>query len=421
MQARNEETSERAALSGVRVLDFTERIQGPYGTQILGDLGAEIIKIERPQVLAPDGQADSRYGRGPGDPEPLEGTHLYTSHVLAMNRNKKSVAIDLKSGEGRAVVERLVALCDVVYENFRPGVMERLGVGYEQCRELNPSIVYASASGYGPDGPYVHRPGQDVLTQAIGGFGAINVSGEGRPTAVGMSITDVMGGMNGATAVLAALFHRERTGEGQRVSVNLLDSAIAAQSEQGVHFLNTSVGEPRRETAMHAHPYIPPPYGFYATKDGYLALSSGRQISEVCRILEIDDLSEDPRFSEVRIRDRNRVVFEEALEAALSHRTTAEWMELMEPEDIFAAPVKTFEETFKDPQVVHNEMVVTIDSPIGDLRLVGPPYKFSRTPATIRTAPPLHGQHTIEILRLAGYDDNEIDRLQQQGAVVKGA
>jgi succinate---hydroxymethylglutarate CoA-transferase len=407
----------RGPLWGVRVLDFTERMQGPYGTQILGDLGAEVVKVERRQALTPDGRPDERYGehgqygRSDGD------STFYPAGFLSANRNKLSVTVDLKHERGKEVVRRLVAASDVVYENFRPGVMERLGFGYEQCAELNPSIVYASASGYGPDGPYRQRPGQDVLAQALGGFGAINVSAQGRPTPVGMSITDVMGGMNGGIAVLAALYHRQVTGEGQHVRVNLLDTAVAAQSEQAVHFMNTSVGEPVRGTVMHAHPYIPPPYGFYATKDGYLALSSGRQVSQLSRLLGIEDMTEDPRFDGYWQRDRNRAEMEELIEQALQAKTTAEWLELMHAEDIYVAPVQSFAEVFADPQVLHNQMVVSVDSPIGPLKLVGPAFKLSKTPASVRTAPPTHGQHTDQVLTSAGYTAEEISTLRDQGAI----
>ncbi|MET0456621.1 MAG: CoA transferase [Mycobacterium sp.] len=404
-------------LHGIRVLDFTERMQGPYGTQILADLGAEVIKVERRVSLTVDGRPDERYGpNGRYGLDPAD-TSFYAAGFLAANRNKKSVTIDLKNPEGKGVVERLVGTCDVVYENFRPGVMSRLGFGYEQCAEINPAVVYASAYGYGSDGPYERRPGQDVLVQAIGGFGAMNVAADGRPTPVGMSITDLLGGMNGAIAVLAALRHRDRSGEGQRVQVNLLASAIAAQSEQAVHFLNTDVGEPDRGTIMHAHPYIPAPYGFYATKDGYLALSSGRQLPELSRILELPALTTDPRFATPQARNEHRAEFEALLEEALAHRTTAEWMELMEPEGLFAAPVKSFGEAFTDEQVTQQDMIVTIDSPVGELKLPAPPYKLSRSPATVRTAPPRHGEHTDEVLEAVGYSRADIARLRDCEAI----
>ena len=411
------EATNTGPLAGVRVLDFTERMQGPYGTQILADFGAEVIKVERRVSLTVDGRPDERYGpNGRYGQDPAD-TSFYAAGFLSANRNKKSVTIDLKNDEGKAVVARLVGICDVVYENFRPGVMARLGFGYDDCAKINPSVIYASAYGYGSDGPYERRPGQDVLAQAIGGFGAMNIAADGRPMPVGMSITDLLGGMNGAIAVLAALRHRERTGEGQRVEVNLLASAVAAQSEQAVHFLNTDVGEPDRGTVMHAHPYIPAPYGFYATKDGYLALSSGRQIPELSRILGVPDLSADPRFATPAARNEHRQDFEQLLEEALQHKTTAEWMQLMEPEGLFAAPVKSFAEAFTDEQVAQQGMIATIESPVGELKLPAPPYRLSRTPAVVRTAPPRHGEHTDEVLESVGFSRDEIDRLRQMEAI----
>jgi len=403
------------ALDGIRVLDFTERIQGPYGTQVLADFGADVIKVERRAPVTPDGRPDERYDDSGASADSMAG--LYRATFLATNRNKRSVTIDLSTEAGREVARRLVETVDVVYENFRPGVMERLGLGYEQCRAINPSIVYASASGYGPDGPYAQKPGQDVLAQAISGMGTMNVSEQGRPTAVGMSLTDVLGGMNGAAAVLAALLHRERTGEGQQVRVSLLSSALAAQCEQVVHFLNNDAGEPLRGTVMHAHPYIPPPYGFYATKDGYLALSSGRQVPQLARLLNLPELVHDSRFADYWSRSHNRASMEELIETALQQRTTAEWLGLMEAEDMFAAPVHSYAEALSDPQVRHAGLVVSIDSPGGELHLVAPPFELSRTPATVRSAPPRHGQHTAEVLTAAGYDVDALQHLREEGAI----
>ncbi len=404
-------------LAGVRVLDFTERMQGPYGTQILADLGADVVKVERLQALTPDGRPDERYGSRFLYGKDPEDSRFYTAGFLAANRNKRSIGLDLKSAEGVAVARRLVAISDVVYENFRPGVTERLGLGYEDCRAINPSVIYASASGYGQSGPYVDLPGQDILTQAIGGWGAMNADHTGRPVPVGMSITDVLGGMNGAIAVLAALVHRALTGEGQRVGTSLLESAVACQCEQAIHFMNTDAGEMRRRTPGHGLAYIPAPYGFYATKDGYIALSSGRHIRQYCRILGLEDLSEDPRFNDYWTREENREEFEAMLESALKAKTTDEWVGLMRAEDLFCAPVNTFEKTFSDPQVQHTEMVVEVESPIGPLKLLGVPYTLSKTPATVRTAPPLHSQHYRELLELAGYAGDEVDGLVERGAV----
>ena len=407
----------KGPLSGIKILDFTERMQGPYATQMLADMGADVIKVERRDSLTPDGRPDDRYGEKGNYGKDHEDSKVYSAGFLACNRNKRSITLDLKSPGALALIERLILSVDVVYENFRPGVMDRLGVGYERCAEINPSIIYASATGYGPDGPYVRRPGQDVLIEGLTGWGYINGDSDGNPVPVGTAIADTLGAMNGAFAVACALNHRAKTGEGQRVNVCLFDSALAALAEWGVHYLNTDIGEPRRSPKTHASPYTPPPYGFYKTKDGHIALSSGRQLKALSKIIGIDDLSVDPKFSSYWPRFDNRNEFSEILESALSKKTTQEWLTLMEPEDLFVAPVNSFEEAFKDPQTIHNNMVVEVESPIGNLKLMGLPYKLSKTPASIRTAPPLHGQHTDEILAEFGFSSTEIEELRNSRTI----
>lgn len=407
----------RGALAGVTILDFTERMQGPYATQMLADMGADVIKVERRESLTPDGRPDDRYGeRGSYGSDP-DDSKIYSAGFLACNRNKRSITVDLKNPKGLEMIERLVQQVDVVYENFRPGVMDRLGMGYERARQLNPGIIYASATGYGPDGPYARKPGQDVLVEALTGWGAINGDSTGRPVPVGTAIADTLGAMNGAFAVACALHHRAVTGEGQKVDVCLFDSALAALAEWGVHFLNTSIGEPRRTPATHASPYTPPPYGFYKTQDGYIALSSGRQLRILSQILGVEDLSEDPDYATYWPRFENREQFSKHIEQALAAKTTAEWVELMEKEDMFVAPVNSFSDAFADPQVAHNEMVRVVDSPIGDLKLLGPPYRLSETPATVRTSPPQHGEHTDEVLLERGFSFEEISELRTEKAI----
>jgi len=400
-------------LENVRILDFTIMMQGPHGTMMLGDLGAEILKVERPSRLGgPSGRVDERYGlHGGYGKNPAENT-WYASAFLAHNRNKKSIAVDLKKEQGREIMLRLAQTCDVVYENFRPGAMARLGLGYEDCRRVNPSIIYASATGYGPDGSYAHRPGQDLIAQALSGFDVMNAPAGGRPTPVAMSISDLLGAMYGAYGVLGALYHRALTGEGQQVNVCLLDSSIAALSEVAVHFLNTGA-EPTRGSEMHACPFIPTPYGVYKTKDGYITISGSQTVPTLSRVLGIPNLAEDPRFDTFWKRVNNRAEMDAVIEGALAKKTTAEWMELMEQADLWASRVNTFPQAFSDPQVLHNDMVITVESPVGPLKLPGFPYKLSRTPAQARLPPPLLGEHTEEILRTVGYTAEEIQAFRE--------
>jgi crotonobetainyl-CoA:carnitine CoA-transferase CaiB-like acyl-CoA transferase len=399
------------ALAGVTVIDFTERVQGPHATQILGDLGADVVKIERVEALTPDGRPDERYGVS------SENGTLYRATFLANNRNKRSLAVNIKDPDGRALVLDLIARADMVYENFRPGVMDRLGLGFDACREVNPRIIYVSATGYGDDGPYQTYPGQDLLAQAVSGMGQMNCAPDGRPLPVGMSITDVLGGMYGAVGALAALVHQRNTGEGQRVSVDLVSAALAAQAEHLVHFMNSDVGEPRRVTPQHAHGYIPPPYGFYRTKDGYLALSSGRQITQLCEILDIPDLSLDPRFDTFDKRLANRAEFETILERALATRSTEQWLEVMIPRGIFAQRVNTFAEALADPQIQHRHLAQRVRHSRGEVRLVGSPVSLSRTPTDVRLAPPDHGEHTRSILASLNVDDTTIEGLFRRKVV----
>ncbi|WP_151526510.1 CaiB/BaiF CoA transferase family protein [Serinicoccus kebangsaanensis] len=404
-------------LHGTRILDFTERMQGPYATQMLADMGADVIKVERRTSLTPDGRPDDRYGERSSYGSNAEDSKIYSSGFLANNRNKRSITVDLKNPAGVRMIERMLPSVDVVYENFRPGVMDRLGLGYERCAELRPDLVYASATGYGDDGPYARKPGQDVLVEALTGWGRVNGDAEGRPVPVGTAIADTLGAMNGAYAVVCALVHRAATGEGQKVGVNLFDSAIAGLAEWGFHALNTPHGEPQRRPASHASPWTPPPYGFYRTADGHIALSSGRQIGTLCRIIGIEDLSEDERFGSYWPRFESREDFTRRIEDALTARTTAEWVELMEAEDMFVAPVNTMAQAFTDPQTQHNNMVVQLQTPVGELGFLGTPYHLSRTPASVRTPPPLHGQHTEEVLSEFAFTPEEISALRADEAI----
>ncbi len=403
-------------LTGIRVLDFTERMQGPFATQMLADMGADVVKVERRVALTADGRSDDRYGSNGRYGSDYEDSTIYSTGFLANNRNKRSLTVDLKSPAGLAMIQRLLPQFDIVYENFRPGVMDRIGLGYDTCRELNPKIIYVSATGYGPDGPHGAKPGQDVLVEARTGWGELN-SVDGRPVPVAFAVADTLGAMNGAFGTVCAIVHALRTGEGQRVRTSLYESAIAGMAEWGLHFLNSPQGPPARPRAGHASPYTPPPYGFYATKDGHIALSSGRQIGVLSRILGIDDLSQDDRFNSYWARFEHQQEFADIIENALAAKTTAEWVELMEAEDMFVAPVNTMAEAFTDPAVAHTDMVVELDTPVGPLKFFGVPYKLDRSPASVRTPPPLHGEHTDEVLTDAGFGADEIAELRRVQAI----
>ncbi|MEA3163563.1 MAG: hypothetical protein QOE88_1381 [Verrucomicrobiota bacterium] len=392
------------ALAGIRILDFSQMMMGPWATQLLGDLGADVIKVERPKVgewersLAAMGQL-------------LNGDSPF---FLSMNRNKRSLTLDLKHPEAGPIVDRLITTVDVVVENFRPGVMERLGFGFERLSELNARLVYCSASGYGSRGPYVKRPGQDLLIQALSGLAANTGRASDPPTPIGTSICDAMAAMMVACGILAALQARTHTGKGQKVEVDLLSTALAAQCQEAVVHLNNF---PRweRSAAGITQPWIGAPYGIYPTSDGHLALAmnSLRVLGELLDLPDVALYEGNPRGA---FTDRDTI--KRRLEERLLTRTTNEWLELMATRDIWCAPVKDFEAIFNDPQVAAAEIVTTVEQPnIGPLKVIRAPITLSGTPATVRRPSPKVGEHNQEILREAGYDDAAIAQLEKEGVL----
>jgi crotonobetainyl-CoA:carnitine CoA-transferase CaiB-like acyl-CoA transferase len=391
------------ALDGVRVLDFTQMMMGPWATQFLGDLGADVIKIERPQV--------GEWERGlhaMGDL--LDGQSPF---FLAMNRNKRSISLNLKDPRAREIVLRLATDADLVVENFRPGVMARLGLGYEDLSAANPSIVYVSGSGFGQTGPYVDRPGQDLLIQAMSGLAAYGGRAGDLPTPSGSSIVDASTALLLAFSSMAGLVHAIRTGEGQHIDVSLFDTAVALQCQEIAAFLNMERRFERSEAGI-AGAWLSAPFGIYRTADGHLALAMGS-------LAVLGELLDEPRladFDEPRRaydeRDRVYAIVQERL----TERTTDEWIELLATKDVWCAPVRSFDELVDDPQVAHNDLLTTVPHPNGgDLRVVGIPMRFSATPATVRSGPPAVGQHTDEVLAGAGYSDREIRMLRDDGVV----
>jgi formyl-CoA transferase len=393
-------------LSGVRVLDLSRVLAGPFCTMILGDLGAEVIKVERP------GEGDDTREWGP----PFAAGE--SAYFLCVNRNKKSVALDLKSPEGIAAVRALSARSDVVIENFRVGAADKLGIGYEALAKGNPGLVYCSITGYGQTGPYRDLPGYDFIAQAMSGLMSITGERDGEPMKLGVATVDLTTGMYAAVAILAALRRRDSTGVGQRIDLALMDSALSWLANVGENYL-VSAEVPGRFGNAHATIV---PYQVFRSKDGYIAVGIGndRQYRKFCEIAGAPELSSDERFSTNPERVRNRETLVPLLEGVFATRTTAGWIERLWSEGIPAGPIHTVDRALEDPNTLAREMVVEMQHPrAGSVRLIGSPMKFSATPVEYRRPPPLLGEHTEEVLRdLLGMSPEEI-QIVQNGDVLK--
>jgi crotonobetainyl-CoA:carnitine CoA-transferase CaiB-like acyl-CoA transferase len=392
------------ALEGIRVLDFTQMMMGPWASQFLADMGADVVKIERPGA--------GEWERGlHAMGELLEGQSPF---FLAMNRNKRSIALNLKDQRARDVCRRLAERSDLVMENFRPGVLDRLGLGYEDLRAVNPSIVYVSGTGFGPDGPYVDRPGQDLLIQAMSGLAAYGGRRGDPPTPAGSSIVDASTALLLAFSAMVALFHRERTGEGQRVDVNLFGTAVALQCQELAAFMNMARRFDRSNAGI-GGAWLSAPFGIYRTADGWIALA----MASLAVLSELLDLPELGRFDDERAAYDQRDRIQPLIQARLEREPTAAWLEVLATRDVWCAPVQTFDDLIDDPQVAHDGLLTTVSHPYGgrDVRVVGVPMRFSATPGTVRTGPPAVGQHTDEILRELGFGTDEVSRFRDEGVV----
>jgi crotonobetainyl-CoA:carnitine CoA-transferase CaiB-like acyl-CoA transferase len=403
--------SARAPLEGIRVLDFTHGVAGPYCSAVLGDLGADVVKIEKPERGDPTRYMNVSERFHTRIPE------VGGDYFLAINRNKRSIALDLKTDAGREVALGLARWADVAVQNFRPGVLERAGLGYQALRTVNPRIILANLSAYG-EGPFADKPGMDVAVQARSGVMRITgVPGSDEPVKPGASLADFGGGIYLVTAVLAALLDRGRTGEGQEVSVSLLDATMALLSNFSVAVMD---GQAELAPMGSGHPQLVP-YQAFPTRDGFVVVSAGtNKIYRIfCAAIGLPELGEDPRFRTNQDRVRHRAELVPLLSAATQLRATAEWLDILEAADVPCAPVNDMREAFEDLQRISPDMVVPVAHPgVGTLHLCGVPFRFGAMEGSIRRPPPMLGEHTEEVLRgILDYDEADIERLRACKAI----
>ena len=391
------------ALSHITILDFSHLLQGPFATQLLADMGANVIKIERPGAGDLFRSLTFR-NKWVGDGE--------SPNFLAWNRNKRSVALNLKSPEAREIIMKMAKDADVVVQNFRPGVMARMGFGYEDFKAVNPGIVYCSGSGYGEDGPYVNRPGQDMLVQGLTGIMAATGQADQPPTPVGAGFSDQVGAMNMVYGILTALLWRERSGKGQEVKINLLAGMLAHQNQEMVMAMNFNEDFQRPNSGI-GHPGMDAPFGTYPTTDGWVTIAMS-PFKTLVGVLGNEDLL---RFDAAETLFAERDAVWRALASETGKWSTADLIEALLAADIWCGEVKTHLEAAADPQVAHLGLLQSYEHPrAGTVKVVGPAVGMSNTPASIERPAPLVGEHTREVLGEFGISAAEIDLALQSGA-----
>lgn len=402
-------TENAGPLTGIRILDLSRVLAGPYCTQLLGDLGADVIKIEKPGV----GDETRRWG-----PPYLKGKDgadtPESAYYLSCNRNKRSAAIDISKPEGSALVRRLLATCDILIENFKVGALQKYGLDYEKLKGDFPQLVYCSITGFGQTGPYAHFPGYDFIAQGMGGIMDVTGAADGPPTKTGVAIADIMCGMYAATAVLAALRRRDREGVGQYIDLSLLDTQVSWLANVGVNYLTS--GEPPHRLG-NAHPNIVP-YQLFEAADGpfILAVGNDAQFRTFCEFAGAPELADDGRFAANAGRVRRRRELITIIEDIIRNRPRRHWLDGLTRLNVPCGPVNTVREVFNDPQVIHREMKITMPHPLagdGAVSLIGNPIKLPESPTDYRRPPPTLGEHTDEVLaELLGMNEDELAELR---------
>jgi formyl-CoA transferase len=392
-------------LADLKVVDLTRVLAGPYLTMMLGDMGADVVKIEQPG----SGDDTRRWG-----PPFLEGESTY---YLAVNRNKRSVTMNLKHPRCRELLLDMIRDADILVENFKVGTMERLGLGYENVlRPLNPRLVYASVTGYGRTGPYAKRPGYDYMGQAMGGIMSVTGEPNGEPMKYGVAIADLTTAMTGCSAILAAIHHRDRVGTGQRVDLSLLETVVGWLIHLATDYFASGQLPPR---IGNNHSSIVP-YQVFKASDRHFAFGAlnDRQFGDFAGVLGHPEWTTDPRFATNPQRVAHRGELVPLIEGVLAHRTASAWVDALLAVGVPAGPVNNVAEVFEDPQVLARNMRIDVPHPkLGNVRMAGIPYKHGDTPATVRRHPPMLGEHTDEILRGLGVSVDELAHLRQEGAL----
>ncbi|KAJ3257242.1 hypothetical protein HK103_004796 [Boothiomyces macroporosus] len=403
-------------LNGIKVLDLTRVLAGPYCSMMLGDLGclfvnssADVIKVEHPS-------GDDTRKWGPPYTKPINPKdEPESAYFLGVNRNKKSITINFKTEQGLEIVKKLAQNSDVLIENYLPGKLDRLGLGYDELKKINPKLIYCSITGYGPTGPYSKRPGYDVIIEAEAGMMHITGEPDGQPVKVGVAVIDLTTGLYAKGAILAALYARSSNGKGQKIDVSLLESQVATLANIGSSYLIGGV-EAKRWGTM--HPSIVP-YQSFPTKDGQIVVGAGNdsQYIKFCNTIKRKDLiSEQHKTNALRVK--NRKVLTAEISKSTRLKSTKEWLQLFKNSGIPFGPVNNIQQTFEHPQVVHREMIQTVKhATAGDIKLTGIPVKYSETKPSIRLPPPVLGEHTAQVLQELGFDNDEIQSFKDSNVI----
>jgi crotonobetainyl-CoA:carnitine CoA-transferase CaiB-like acyl-CoA transferase len=389
------------ALQGMKVVDLTQVLAGPYCTMVLADMGAAVVKIEK----YPNGDDSRQMG-------PFINGESYC--YMMANRNKKGIRLNLKTEKGKEIISKLIESADVLTENFRPGVTEKLGIDYKTVKEINPGLIYCSISGYGQTGPYSHKGGFDIMAQGMSGVMSMTGDKGGAPAKVGIAMHDIAAGITAVNSILTAYIYKMKTGLGQYLDVSLVESGLAWTVWEAAEYFGTG-GVPKPNGSRHR---VAAPYQGFRTKDGYVLVGGANQRSweKFCQhVVEKPEWMEDPRFLTNQDRQRNVDELEKCIEEELAHQTTQYWVDMMEQAGVPGGPILSYDQTLNHEHILARKMIEEVEHPVaGKIKVLGIPSKFSETPGEVRTASPILGQHTEEVLQELQFSAEKIQALKKE-------